>query len=248
MIDTVLFDMGGTLEDIHVDDESRHASIQGVLDILRAHGIDPDKDFETAASAINAGWERYGAYRDPRQRELKPEEIWGSFVLTDFGLDEESVRSYAEKLAHMWEVTHYHRALRPHVREMLEGLKDLGMKLGVISNTASLYQVFDILKEYGIRDYFQDVTLSSVTGYRKPNPNIFMVSLHQVQSDPAHCAYVGDTISRDVIGPIRMGFGATFHIDSYLTRLKDTHVSPDVKATYNIQDIYEVYTILKESH
>ncbi len=248
MIDTVLFDMGGTLEDIHVDDESRHASIQGVLDILRAHGIDPDKDFETAASAINAGWERYGAYRDPRQRELKPEEIWGSFVLTDFGLDEESVRSYAEELAHMWEVTHYHRALRPHVREMLEGLKDLGMKLGVISNTASLYQVFDILKEYGIRDYFQDVTLSSVTGYRKPNPNIFMVSLHQVQSDPAHCAYVGDTISRDVIGPIRMGFGATFHIDSYLTRLKDTHVSPDVKATYNIQDIYEVYTILKESH
>ena len=248
MIDTVLFDMGGTLEDIHVDDESRHTSIQGVLDILRAHGIDPDKDFETAASAINAGWERYGAYRDPRQRELKPEEIWGSFVLTDFGLDEESVRSYAEELAHMWEVTHYHRALRPHVREMLEGLKDLGMKLGVISNTASLYQVFDILKEYGIRDYFQDVTLSSVTGYRKPNPNIFMVSLHQVQSDPAHCAYVGDTISRDVIGPIRMGFGATFHIDSYLTRLKDTHVSPDVKATYNIQDIYELYTILKESH
>ena len=248
MIDTVLFDMGGTLEDIHVDDESRHASIQGVLDILRAHGIDPDKDFETAASAINAGWERYGAYRDPRQRELKPEEIWGSFVLTDFGLDEESVRSYAEELAHMWEVTHYHRALRPHVREMLEGLKDLGMKLGVISNTASLYQVFDILKEYGIRDYFQDVTLSSVTGYRKPDPNIFMVSLHQVQSDPAHCAYVGDTISRDVIGPMRMGFGATFHIDSYLTRLKDTHVSPDVKATYNIQDIYEVYTILKESH
>ena len=75
MIDTVLFDMGGTLEDIHVDDESRHASIQGVLDILRAHGIDPDKDFETAANAINAGWERYGAYRDPRQRELKPEEI-----------------------------------------------------------------------------------------------------------------------------------------------------------------------------
>ena len=248
MIDTVLFDMGGTLEDIHVDDESRRASIQGVLDILRAHGIDPDKDFETAASAINAGWERYGAYRDPRQRELKPEEIWGSFVLTDFGLDEESVRPYAEELAHMWEVTHYHRALRPHVREMLEGLKDLGMKLGVISNTASLYQVFDILKEYGIRDYFQDVTLSSVTGYRKPNPNIFMVSLHQVQSDPAHCAYVGDTISRDVIGPIRMGFGATFHIDSYLTRLKDTHISPDVKATYNIQDIYEVYTILKESH
>lgn len=83
MIDTVLFDMGGTLEDIWVDDESRHSSIQGVLDILHAHGIDLNMDFETAAQSINAGWERYGAYRDPRQRELKPEEIWGSFVLTD---------------------------------------------------------------------------------------------------------------------------------------------------------------------
>lgn len=173
MIDTVLFDMGGTLEDIWVDDESRHSSIQGVLDILRAHGIDLNMDFETAAQSINAGWERYGAYRDPRQRELKPEEIWGSFVLTDFGLNEDSVRPYAEELAHMWEITHYHRTLRPHVKEMLEGLKGLGMKLGVISNTASLYQVFDVLKDYGIRDYFQDVTLSSVTGYRKPDPNIF---------------------------------------------------------------------------
>lgn len=49
MIDTVLFDMGGTLEDIWVDDESRHSSIQGVLDILHAHGIDLNMDFETAA-------------------------------------------------------------------------------------------------------------------------------------------------------------------------------------------------------
>ena len=66
--------------------------------------------------------------------------------------------------------------------------------------------MFDVLKDYGIRDYFQDVTLSSVTGYRKPDPNIFLVSLHQVQSDPASCAYVGDTLSRDVIGPIRMDY------------------------------------------
>ena len=245
MIDTVLFDMGGTLEDIYVDDESRRSSIQGVLDILHAHGVDLSANFETVTRSVNAGWERYGAYRDPCMRELKPEEIWGNYVLTDFGLDEKTVRPYAEELAHMWEITHYHRTLRPHVREMLEGLKGLGMKLGVISNTASLYQVFAVLREYGIRDYFQDVTLSSVTGYRKPDPNIFLVSLHQVQSQPANCAYVGDTISRDVIGPIRMGFGATFHIDSYLTRLKDTNVPPDVKPTYNIQDIYEVYTILK---
>ena len=75
---------------------------------------------------------------------------------------------------------------------MLEGLKGLGLKLGIVSNTAALYQVFAVLKEYGIRDYFQDVTLSSVTGMRKPAPDIFRVAMCQLQSAPEECVYVGD--------------------------------------------------------
>ena len=90
------------------------------------------------------------------------------------------------------------------------------------------------------------MTLSSVTGYRKPDPNIFLVSLNQVRSDPKTCAYVGDTYSRDVIGPQNLGFGATFHIHSFLTQSRDTDVPKDVRATYSIQDIYEVYAILRE--
>ncbi|WP_298030516.1 HAD family hydrolase [uncultured Dysosmobacter sp.] len=246
MIDTVLFDMGGTLEDIYTDDASRAASAEGVLRILREKGIAVDMDIPTAVKKLADGWDNYAAYRAPTNRELKPEEIWGNYVLPEFGLDFETVKPFAEELAHMWEITYYHRSLRPGVVEMLEGLKSLGLKLGVISNTASLYQVFWILKEYGIRDYFQDVTLSSVTGYRKPDPNIFRVSLHQIQSDPATCAYVGDTFSRDVIGPQRMGFGVTFHIHSHLTASRDKDVPKDVKPTYSITDIYEVYPILKQ--
>ncbi len=184
MIDTVLFDMGGTLEDIFIDDASKKASAEGVLRILAAHGHPLSLDIPAAIQAFADGWDRYAAYRGPTNRELKPEEIWGNYVLTELGLDFDTVKPFSEELAHMWEVTHYHRALRPKVKEMLEGLKGLGMKLGVISNTAALYQVFRTLEEYGIRDYFQDVTLSSVTGYRKPDPNIFLVSLNQVRSDP----------------------------------------------------------------
>ena len=245
MINTVLFDMGGTLEDIYIDEASKQESAQGVLRILRAHGLGLDLDIPAAIRLLAEGWDRYAAYRGPTNRELKPEEIWGNYILPELGLDFETVRPFAEELAHMWEITHYHRALRPRVKEMLEGLKGLGMKLGVISNTASLYQVFRVLEEYGIRDYFQDVTLSSVTGYRKPDPNIFLVSLNQVQSAPQTCAYVGDTYSRDVIGPQRLGFGATFHIHSFLTQSRDGDVPKEVQPTYTIQDIYEVYTILK---
>ena len=246
MINTVLFDMGGTLEDIFIVEASKKASAEGVLRILADHGHPLSLDVPAAIQAFADGWDRYAAYRGPTNRELKPEEIWGDYILTELGLDFDTVKPFSEELAHMWEVTHYHRSLRPRVKEMLEGLKGLGMKLGVISNTAALYQVFRTLEEYGIRDYFQDVTLSSVTGYRKPDPNIFLVSLNQIQSAPETCAYVGDTYSRDVIGPQRLGFGATFHIHSFLTQSRDGDVPKDVQPTYSIQDIYEVYTILRD--
>lgn len=246
MIDTVLFDMGGTLEDIYVDADSKRDSALEVIRILREKGITVDVDPEEAQQMLDRGWKRYAAYRDVTQRELKPEEIWGNYILTEFGVDFKTAQPFAEELAHMWEVTYYHRGLRPGVPQMLEGLRGLGLRLGVISNTASLYQVYEILEEYGIRGYFEDVTLSSVTGYRKPNLNIFKVALYQMRADPAHCAYVGDTFSRDVIGPQKAGFGMTFHIQSFLTKSRDADVPPDVRATYSVDQIYEVYTILRD--
>ena len=244
MIDTVLFDMGGTLEDIFVDETSKYEAAARVMEITKSHGFDIDMDLESAEQKVKAGWDAYRVQRDSDDRELKPEEIWGNYVMPNFGLTFEQVKPFAEELAHMYEVTHYHRALRPRVKEMLDGLKGMGMKLGIISNTASLYQVFEILDEYGIRDYFKDVTLSSVTGYRKPDGNIFKVSLYQMRSKAENCAYVGDTYSRDIVGASRAGFGETFHIHSQLTALKDVGTY-DEKPTHTISNIYDVYTILK---
>ena len=244
MIDTVLFDMGGTLEDIFVDESSRFKAAEGVLSISASHGFDLNTDLNTAEKLLKKGWDDYGVQRDSDDRELKPEEIWGNYVMPKFGLNFQQVKPFAEELAHMYEVTHYHRVLRPGAKEMLEGLKQMGMKLGIISNTASLYQVFHSLEEYGIRDYFRDVTLSSVTGYRKPDRNIFLVSLYQIRSKAENCAYVGDTYSRDIVGATRAGFGMTFHIHSQLTAIKDTGVYQE-KPSYTLTDIYDVYTILK---
>ena len=64
-----------------------------------------------------------------------------------------------------------------------------------------------MLEEYGIRGCMEDVTVSSVTGYRKPHPEIFRISLRQMQTTAENCVYVGDTISRDIIGAKQAGFG-----------------------------------------
>ena len=246
MITTVLFDMGGTLEDIFVDEASEREAVEKLAEILKDCGLDPGVDLEELKRRVDAGWKRYGAYRDSCDVELKPVEIWCDYVLTDFGFPRETLAPHCEEIAHMWEVTHYHRRLRPRVVPMLEGLKEMGIKLGIISNTAALYQVFDILKEYGIRDYFQDVTLSSVTGFRKPCTDIFTVALRQVQSEPEECVYVGDTVSRDVIGSKRAGFAKAIQICSKLTGEKDSGIRREFEPDYMVEDIYEVYPIVQQ--
>ena len=246
MITTVLFDMGGTLEDIFVDEASEREAVEKLAEILKGCGLDPQVDLEELKRRVDAGWKRYGAYRDSCDVELKPVEIWCDYVLTDFGFPRETLAPHCEEIAHMWEVTHYHRRLRPRVVPMLEGLKEMGIKLGIISKTAALYQVFDILKEYGIRDYFQDVTLSSVTGFRKPCTDIFTVALRQVQSEPEECVYVGDTVSRDVIGSKRAGFAKAIQICSKLTGEKDSGIRREFEPDYMVEDIYEVYPIVQQ--
>lgn len=236
--------MGGTLEDIFVDAASEKKAIERLDEILKSHGIDLGVDHAALKASVDAGLLRYGAYRDHTNIELQPDEIWCDYVMTDFNIPREKLAPISAEIAHMWEVTHYNRALRPRVAEMLQGLQDLGLKLGVISNTAALYQVFDVLEAYGIRDYFRDVTLSSLTGFRKPAGDIFTVSLRQLQSKPEECVYVGDTVSRDVIGSKRAGFAAAIQISSHLTKEKDAGITHEFEPASLVENIYDVLPIV----
>ena len=245
MITSVMFDMGGTLEDVFVDEQSELAAVEELDRMLKAGGLDPEVDLAELKRRVDAGWKRYGAFRDSCDVELKPIPIWRDYALADFAFPREKLEPLCEPIAHMWELTHYHRSLRPRVREMLEGLRNLGLKLGVISNTAAMYQVFDSLEEYGIRDLFQDVTLSSVTGMRKPMPDIFAVSTYQLRVKPQDCVYVGDTISRDIIGSKRAGFACSIQICSKLTKEKDAGVKREFEPDYMVEDIYDVLPVVK---
>ena len=246
MITTVLFDMGGTLEDIWVDEESHAAAIAALDRMLKGWGMDPSLPLPELKKAVEAGWKRYDAVRSAGDVELKPTQIWGDYILTDFDFPRETLLPHCEEIAHMWEVTFFHRRLRPRVKEMLGELKAMGLKLGVISNTAALYQVFDTLEEYGIRDFFQDVTLSSVTGFRKPCRDIFTVALRQVRSAPEECVYVGDTVSRDVIGSKKAGFAAAIQIGSRLTKEKDQALEKALAPDVVIEEIYDVARVVRE--
>lgn len=233
MLNTILFDMGGTLEDIWYNDETKALVVKRLMETLRSAGLEPGCSPEEFRDRVFAGVQAYKDWSEKVWLEKKPEEIWPEFYLRDFDFPREKLIPIAETLANMWEVTFYHRELRPDVPQTLEALRQRGYHLGVISNNASLYNVFDVLEQYGIRSYMEDVTVSSVTGYRKPHPGIFQISLRQMQVSPANCVYVGDTVSRDIIGSKRAGFAKAVQIGSFLSAQKDAEVGagaerPDV--------------------
>lgn len=245
MLDTIQFDMGGTLEDIWYNAETEDRAARGLLDLLSRHGLTVSCGQPEFWKQVQQGVSRYKAWSEGAALEKKPEEIWPEYYMATLGLPADQLGEIAEELADFWEVTYYHRELRPGVKETLEALKARGYKLGVISNTASLYSVFNVLERYGIRDYFQDVTLSSVTGYRKPHTGIFQISLRQMQSDPKNCVYVGDTRSRDIMGAKRAGFGLAVQIGSALTAQKDASTDPIWQPDAVISSIPELLDVLE---
>lgn len=245
MIDTVLFDMGGTLEDIYNTPETLADAALKVAAILRKHDLETGRPFDELVVTLGEGLKLYSSARDVNWMEQKPERIWTDYMLRGLNLDTGKIEGISEELAFSWENSYFNRKLRPGVSEMLSGLRSLGLKLGIVSNTASLFQVFDQLGKYGIREYFSDVTLSSQVGYRKPHPNIFLISLLQMRSRPENSAYVGDTVSRDIIGSKAAGFACSILIGSQLTKEKDEALQNAPRPDYTVKSITEVLPICK---
>ena len=245
MIKAVMFDMGGTIEDLYADERNEKATALELDRILKSHGLSTRYSAEELWAIVGPQILAYKKQSEKTMIELKPEEIWPDYGFKGIDIDKEKLIEISEEIAAMWEVTAFDRKLRPHVKELLKGLKeDLGMYVAAVSNTGSLFAVFDVMKKYGIREYFDDLTLSSIVSYRKPHPNIFRIAIEQSGFKPEECAFVGDTLSRDVVGPRKVGYGKIFKINSFLSPLKDVgHF--DVAPDYEITDIYEVYEILK---
>src|SRR5688572_5071632 len=61
--------------------------------------------------------------------------------------------------------------LFPETREVLEEIKRKQLKIGVISNFDS--RLYSVMKDLNILPFFDSVTISSETGYAKPQREIF---------------------------------------------------------------------------
>ena len=242
MLKAVFFDMGGTIDTFRYTREQRVLAVSAVRECLSRTGIIPTCSDTCLADMITTGTSEYLRWNMVTNVELKPAEIWSTYFLKDLHIDPADLEPIAEELAFIYETRLFTREMRPEIPEVLEEIKQLGLKIGCISNTQSLQQVPHSLKSYGIDSYFDPVVLSSEYGRRKPDPSIFYHAARLAQVPTSACIYIGDKVNRDILGAQRAGFRAAIKIRHvYDNGDPDEGAEPDA----HIENMTELIPLIK---
>jgi FMN phosphatase YigB (HAD superfamily) len=136
--------------------------------------------------------------------QLTETEIWTHWLLPDVPASQ--IESIAAELTMAWSDRKGRAIPKQGADQTLVELTRRGYRLGVISNSMSSLDIPRSLELFGWKDRFEAVVLSSAVKCRKPAPEIFWEATHALKLLPVQCAYVGNRISRDVVGCKRAGF------------------------------------------
>ncbi|HET6596916.1 MAG TPA: HAD-IA family hydrolase [Anaerolineales bacterium] len=242
-IKAVFFDMGGTIETFGYTRELRLNTTRIIQQRLIDAGIDQQLTTEQLYDVISKGLSEYKRWSLQTMEELPSARVWAEYIFPDRELDRKKLAEIAEDLAFLIETCFYHRAMRPEVPEVLQAIKQMGLKIGLISNVNSRGQVPTNLKEYGIIDYFDPMVLSSEYGWRKPDPAIFHHAARLANVPASQCIYIGDRVVRDIEGARRAGFGLAIQIrHDFAHGENDQGAVPDAV----IDNLTEVLPILQK--
>lgn len=205
-IQHIFFDVGDTLRITRDIPAHRLAAKQRAAALLQVE-MDP----EAFGDIILDRYEDYRSWATKSYIELNESELWGKFLAPDY--PEELVQANAVELTFLLRQFKGLRFVAPHAMEVVQALTARGYKLGIISNVITSQELPDWLEEDGFAPYFSPVVLSSLTGIRKPDPEIFRIALRESGQDAGCCAYVGDNVERDIGGAGQVGFGMKILID-----------------------------------
>ncbi len=99
-----------------------------------------------------------------------------------------------------------HYELFSDVKETLSRLRQMGLRLGIVSNFAPTLKA--ILESKGILHHFDPVLVSTEVGLEKPDPAIFQLALDKAGLAAEHILYVGDHERNDIWSPKQVGIDA----------------------------------------
>jgi len=87
--------------------------------------------------------------------------------------------------------------------EVLKYFKDKGYSLALVSNTTPISEL--IIRNLGLKNFFDTIVLSCDVGYLKPDPRIFQIAISNLGRKPSQVCVIGDKIRTDILGAKILG-------------------------------------------
>jgi len=234
MIQAILFDIGGTLRFIRKVKGRDQKIIKQMMSFL-GH----ESDTKEFILTLEKREEAYRQWCEKSLIELNEAELWSQYMLPE--QPPEFVRENAVTLNQWWRDSRGTRYVRADMVSTIVELARRGYKLGIISNTTSSVEVPQLIREYGIEQYFSTVILSCLYGRKKPHPSIFLEASRQMAIPLSECAYIGDRESRDLIGSRETGMGEVVIIEAEGTQPEDRRFA--LRPDHSIQQLGQLLDI-----
>lgn len=161
-------------------------------------------------------------YLGDRNFKKDPAELFRYFLRGTYGFEDyENIRDYMQERqlftaqGYMDCCEIYDREklqnlkLYPGVRDTLEELKNLGLRLAIITD-ADRYHACARLTKVGLMDSFELLVSADMTGTKKPDPAHFLFALDALGLKPEESLVVGDSIKRDITPARRLGLKTAY--------------------------------------
>jgi putative hydrolase of the HAD superfamily len=227
----VIFDWGGTLTPWHTVDFAEQWTVYA----RAAHGEDGEASADLAnriLAAEEAAWQRARSGEGSAHLDE---------LLREVGLNPGNPRLEAALAAYrqFWEP---HTLTDEQVRPLWEGLRERGLRVGILSNTIWSREYHrGVFERDGVLDLIDADVYSSEIPWTKPDPKAFHAAAAALGVELSEAAYVGDRPYEDVHGSQAAGMRAIWvpHSKIPLKQQVSVDVSPDGVA-YELLDILDI--------
>jgi HAD superfamily hydrolase (TIGR01509 family) len=219
VLKAVLFDWGGTLMEESWSDEIALEGHTAGIAALARDGLPTAEDFT-----------RHVTEHFPVQTEDEVDiaaVMRGSFADQGVDLTDDDLRLFLRSVHEVW-ASYYWLAASTHA--LLEALRKRGLRLALVSNTASPeWLLRPVLESQGLVERLDAIVLSSEVGKRKPHPAIFERALSELDVWANEALFVGDRLDADVRGASQVGMQT---VQALWFRADDVEVAvePDFQA------------------
>ncbi len=218
-IDTVIFDLDGTIIDSKIDYEKMGAMIAGILRDSGYKG--PLEDRRAVYRVIRGG-----------EKELIENGLKGQALKTALTRIEQAMNQVELEALPTNE-------LRSNAAETIKRLHDAGLRLGIATRSHREYTVRS-LDTLGLKRYFRQIVARDDTPTPKPHPGHLLQTIRQLGAEKDRTLYIGDTTTDfETAAAAGVEFIGYWREDAWAQRLLDAGCKTIVKDLLDIVGLVE---------